>query len=470
MSHNGKGQEELQEALRRLPSVDSLLLSPAALNLVNAYGRELVLEALRTELETVRQAIIAGRRQAPMNALILQEAREWLEEQLAPTLRPVINATGVIVHTNLGRAPLSEAALRAIAEVAQGYSNLEYALDEGERGSRFGHAAEYLRRLTGAEDALVMNNNAAAVMLMLSALCRGKEVIISRSQLIEIGGGFRVPDVMKQSGARLVEVGTTNRTYLHDYTGAIGEETGALLVAHHSNFKIVGFTSEPTLAELGEAAHAHGVPLLYDQGSGALLDTARFGLDSEPTVQAALAAGADVVAFSGDKLLGGPQAGILCGSKALIEKMRSHPLARALRPDKLCLAGLAATLRHYLLQEAEKKVPVWRMIAMPLNEIQAMAEAWVSRLHEANVLATAVEGVSTVGGGSAPGSRLATWLVVIDHPQVEALVQRLRRQEPAIIARIHDNRVLVDPRTVAEAQAETLLEALCRLAPAGNGA
>ena len=469
MSTNGKGQDALQEQLRQLPSVDRLLLSPAAADLANSYSRELVVEALRVQLDALRAAIVRGAREAPMNATILQEAREWLEALLEPSLQPVINATGVIVHTNLGRAPLSEAALAAVQEIGKGYSTLEYELEGGTRGSRFEHAAAHLRRLTGAEDALVVNNNAAAVLLMLSVLCQGREVIISRSQLIEIGGGFRVPDVMAQSGARLVEVGTTNRTHIGDYAAAIGDDTAALLVAHHSNFKIVGFTSEPSLAQLAELAHERGLPLLYDQGSGALLDTAQYGLDAEPMVQDALAAGVDLVAFSGDKLLGGPQAGILCGQEALVQRLRRHPMARALRPDKLCLAALAATLRHYVLGEAPQEVPVWRMIAMPYPEIQERAEDWVAQLRSAGILASVVEGVSTVGGGSLPGSTLPTALVAIDHPELDRLAQTLRRQKPAVIGRIQDDRFMVDPRTVAQRQVENLLEALRRTAQVKEG-
>lgn len=470
MSGNGKSNEQLQDQLRQLPSVDRLMLTAAATDMVDEYSRDLVVEALREALDAVRAAIIARQREAPMNAIILQEAREWLEDLVAPTLRPVINATGVIVHTNLGRAPLSEDALVAVKRVAEGYSTLEYDVDDGQRGSRFDHMTDLLRRLTGAQDALVVNNNAAAVLLMLSGLCHGREVIISRGQLIEIGGGFRVPDVMAQSGAQLVEVGTTNRTHLQDYAAAIGEQTAALLVAHHSNFKIVGFTSEPSLSELAALAQENELPLLYDQGSGALLDTARYGLDAEPTVQDALAAGADVVAFSGDKLLGGPQAGILCGSEALIASLRRHPLARAMRPDKLCLAALSATLRHYLTQEAEKKVPVWCMISLPLERVQALAATWAEQLREAGVLVTVIDGFSTVGGGSLPGSTLPTKLLAIDHPDVASLAATLRHQEPALIGRIQENRYIVDPRTVMEAQREQLLETLGRAARATEGA
>lgn len=470
MSDNGRSNEKLQDQLRQLPSVDRLMLTAAATDMVDDFSRDLVVEALRETLDTVRTAIIAQQRQAPMNAIILQEAREWLEALVAPTLRPVINGTGVIVHTNLGRAPLSEEARAAVAGIASGYSTLEYDLDEGQRGSRFDHLTDMLRRLTGAQDVLVVNNNAAAVLLMLSALCEGREVIISRGQLIEIGGGFRVPDVMAQSGAQLVEVGTTNRTHLRDYAAAINEQTAALLVAHHSNFKIVGFTGEPALSELAALARENDLPLLYDQGSGAILDTARYGLDAEPTVQEALAAGADIVAFSGDKLLGGPQAGILCGNGDLIGRLRRHPLARAVRPDKLCLAALAATLHHYLLAEAEEKVPVWRMISLTLDEIEEIAEGWAGQLRDAGVLVTVIDGQSTVGGGSLPGSTLPTKLLAIDHPDVTVLARRLRGQEPAIIGRIQENRFIVDPRTVTEAQAGPLVESLSRVAVVTEGA
>lgn len=470
MSGNGKSNEQLQDQLRQLPSVDRLMLTAAATDMVDAFSRDLVVEALRETLDSVRAAIIARQREAPMNAIILQEAREWLQDLVAPSLRPVINGTGVIVHTNLGRAPLSEEAIEAVERVAIGYSTLEYDVYEGQRGSRFDHLTEMIRRLTGAEDALVVNNNAAAVLLMLSALCQEREVIISRSQLIEIGGGFRVPDVMAQSGAQLVEVGTTNRTHLRDYAVAIHEQTAALLVAHHSNFKIVGFTSEPSLSDLAVLARENDIPLLYDQGSGAILDTGRYGLDAEPTVQEALAAGAGVVTFSGDKLLGGPQAGILCGSSDLIGRLRRHPLARAVRPDKLCLAALAATLRHYVLQEAEEKVPVWRMISLTLQEIEEIAEEWAGELRDAGVLVTVTNGYSTVGGGSLPGSTLPTKLLAIDHPDIGALAQTLRQEEPAVVGRIQDNRFIVDPRTVTEAQAVHLLKSLGRVAAVTEGA
>jgi L-seryl-tRNA(Ser) seleniumtransferase len=456
-------QSKIQTALRELPSVDRLLSSPAAIDLVEQYGRPLTVEALRTTLEARRAAILNGTAGAPMNATLLQDACQWLELLITPTIRPVINATGVIIHTNLGRAPLSQAAIEAMQAAAASYTTLEYDLSTGERGSRAVHAEGLLTRLVAAEAALVVNNNAAAVLLMLTTLCQGKEVIISRSQLVEIGGGFRVPDVMAQSGARLVEVGTTNRTHLRDYATAINDNTAAILVAHHSNFKIVGFTSEPTLAELAELAHEHSLPLLYDQGSGALLDTTAYGLEAEPTVQSALHVGADVVSFSGDKLLGGPQAGILCGRADLISRLKRHPLARAVRADKLCLAGLSTTLTHYLTGQATKEIPVWRMIARRPADIKAEAETWAAEWRQQGIQASVIEGLSTVGGGSLPGSTLPTYLVALEHPNLEALSAALRQGNPPVIGRLAGDRFLLDPRTLLPNQAPLLLRAITRL-------
>lgn len=448
--------ESIETQLRQLPSVDRLLNTAAGVDLVAVFGRSLTVEGVRSVLDSRRAAIIKGRSAVPMNATLLSETREWLEELIAPTLRPVINATGVIVHTNLGRAPLSADAVTAVQEAAAGYSNLEYDLSEGERGSRTVHAAVQLQRLTGAEDTLVVNNNAAAVLLMLTALCRGREVIISRGQLVEIGGGFRVPDVMAQSGATLVEVGTTNRTHLRDYANAINEKTAAILTAHHSNFKIIGFTTEPETAELAALAQERNILLLYDQGSGSLLDTEPYGLDPEPTVTAALEAGVDVVAFSGDKLLGGPQAGILCGKAALIGQLKKHPLARAVRADKMCLAALSATLNHYLTGKAVKEIPVWQMIARPLEQLKLEAETLAARLQEMGINAAAVEGQSTVGGGSLPGTALPTYLVAVVSDNLERLSAALRANNPPIIGRIQDGRLLFDLRTVLYDQRHTL--------------
>lgn len=450
-----------ESLLRRLPSVDSLLQESQTLSMVDSFGRSLTVEALRSAIETARAAMLLGETNpVPSEGDLIAAAREQLLQLLAPTLKPVINATGIIVHTNLGRAPLSEEALQAIRAVAPGYSTLEYDPEAGVRGSRTVHAEELLTRITGAEAALVVNNNAAAVLLMLTALCRTKEVIISRSQLIEIGGGFRVPDVMAQSGCQLVEVGTTNRTHLRDYEGAISAETGAILVAHPSNYRIIGFTAEPTLAELAELAQAHSVPLLYDQGSGALLDVTPFGLDAEPTVGEGLLAGVDIIAFSADKLLGGPQAGLLCGRSELIGQVKQHPLARAVRADKLCLAALSATLGSYVRGKALEEIPVWQMIARPYNELAAEATRWVERLREEGIKAETCEGRSRVGGGSLPGTSLASKLVAIDSEDPEGLAYRLRTATTPVIGRIQENRLLLDPRTVLSGQGKTLLKTI----------
>jgi L-seryl-tRNA(Ser) seleniumtransferase len=449
----------MKDELRRLPAVEKLLSSDEGLRLTAVYGRALVTEAIRSQLDRQRQAILAGQNSLLADAELLQATESWLAEALAPALKPVINAAGVIVHTNLGRAPLSAAAIRAVQEAA-GYSALEYDLRAGERGSRTVHAERQLTQLTGAEAALVVNNNAAAVMLMLAALCPARDVIISRGQLVEIGGGFRIPDVLAESGARLVEVGTTNRTHLRDYAWAISGATGAILVVHHSNFKMIGFTAEPSLAELAELARENFIPLLYDQGSGALLDTAVYGLDPEPLAQEAIAAGVDLVAFSGDKLLGGPQAGVICGKANLVAELKRHPLARALRADKLCLAALSATLNSYLTGKAVEEIPVWRMIARPLADLAKQAEEWAAHLRANGVEAATVDGRSTVGGGSLPGTSLPTKLVAIDHAAPDELAALLRRRPLPVIARIQDGRLLLDPRTVLPDQEAALLEAV----------
>ena len=461
MAENG---QEQQASLRHLPSVDSLLQEPQTQGLLVDFGRTLVVEGLRAALDEARELLLSGAvNQTPSSAELISRARTKLGELLTPTLYPVINATGVIVHTNLGRAPLSRAAMEAVNAVAPGYSTLEYDPVNGVRGSRTVHAEGLLTRITGAEAALAVNNNAAGVLLMLTALCRGREVIISRGQLVEIGGGFRVPDVMAQSGGVLVEVGTTNRTHLRDYENAINENTAAILVAHPSNYRIIGFTSEPSLADLADLAHAHNIPLLYDQGSGALLDVSLYGLEAEPTVPDGLSAGADIIAFSGDKLLGGPQAGLLCGRADLISQLKQHPLARAIRADKLCLAALSATLMHYLKADAQQEVPVWQMIARSLESIAAEAQQWATKLHEQGIEAELIDGRSRVGGGSLPGTSLPTKLVAITNDDPESLAFRLRTADMPVIGRIQDGRVLLDPRTVLPDQGAVLLRTLLEI-------
>jgi L-seryl-tRNA(Ser) seleniumtransferase len=458
------GSTRAADQLRSLPSVDKLLQSPAGQRILAAFGRPLALAAVRGVLDKARQTIRAGDSPLPTDDEIITDAERVLFDQLQPTLRPIINATGVIVHTNLGRAILSQESISAVAEVAKSYSSLEYDLDEGGRGSRSVHAERLLRRLTRAEAAFTVNNNAAAVLLMLTALCKEKEVIISRGQLIEIGGGFRVPDVMTQSGAKLVEVGTTNRTHVRDYEKAINEETAAILVAHHSNFRILGFTSEPELGELSALARERGVLMLYDQGSGAVQDVSRYGLGHELTVQDALNSGVDMVAFSGDKLLGGPQAGILCGREALIQELRRHPLARAVRPDKMCLAALATTLRAHLTERAPAEIPVWRMISATEEELRLRVEGWKARLTDAGLSVEVREGHSTIGGGSLPGSMLTTRLAVISFHSVEKLGAALRAAEHPVVGRIADDRLVLDPRTVLEEQEELMLASIIEAA------
>lgn len=441
--------------LRSLPSVDHLINHPQTRDWIDEFGRDLCVQSIRAALEQARNALREGA-QPPDEEQLLASAHKHLAAWTAPTLQPVINATGVIIHTNLGRAPLSDAAQRAMLDVAAGYSTLEYNLQRGKRGKREQHAEALLTRLTGAQAALVVNNNAAAVLLALTALARRREVLISRSQLVEIGGGFRIPDVMKQSGAKLVEVGTTNRTHLRDFEAALHERTGLILRAHHSNFRIIGFTTEPTLEDLVALGVQHGVPVFDDLGSGALLDTADFGLGHEPSVQESLQAGAALIAFSGDKLLGGPQAGILVGRSELIAKLRRHPLARAVRPDKLCLAALSATLLHYLKGEALEQIPVWRMISAPEEETRRRAMAWSQALGQGELIA----GRATVGGGSLPEETLPTWLLTFAVRHPDAAARRLRAAQPPVIARVAEGRLIIDPRTVLPNQDEALLKAL----------
>jgi L-seryl-tRNA(Ser) seleniumtransferase len=450
-----------QSELRKLPGVDKLLQADAVADMVEQHGRELTLDALRAALDAARQAILGGEPAPDAEALVAEAARR-LAADVRPSLYPVINATGVIIHTNLGRAPLSERARQAMAQVSMEYSNLEYDMEAGARGSRYVHAAELLRRLTGAEDALDVNNNDSAVLLTLTALARDREVLISRSQLIEIGGGFRIPDVMRQSGARLVEVGTTNRTYVRDYGDVLHPiNTVLILRVHHSNFSIIGFVHEPTLTELVALGDEYAVPVMDDLGSGTLLDTEPYGLAHEPTIQESLAAGVSIVTASGDKLLGGPQAGLIMGKADLIAKLRRHPLARAVRVDKTTLAGLQATLLAYLEGKATDEIPVWRMIATPVEALARRARKWQRALKETGVPMTLVAAESTVGGGSLPGQTLPTRALALEVPSPDTLAALLRHPplvEGPVVARIEDDRLLLDPRTVLPEQDATLVK------------
>jgi len=456
----------MQTELRKLPSVDKLLQHNELTALSQFHSHQVVVDAIRAELDVARQQILDGHSTGSEDTLA-QAVIARISADTRPSLQPVINATGVIIHTNLGRALLSQKAQRAMVQAATAYSNLEYNLEAGARGSRYIHAADLLCRLSGAEAAVVVNNNAGAVVLALTALAKGGDVLISRSQLVEIGGGFRIPDIMAQSGATLVEVGTTNRTYVSDYEQAINpERTGLLLSVHHSNYQITGFTAQPSLAEMADLAHRYDIPFMEDLGSGTLLDTAPFGLAHEPTIQESVAAGVDIITASGDKLLGGPQAGLILGKADIIDKLKKHPLIRALRVDKITLAALQATLLAYLEDRVLDEVPVWRMISANTNTLARRARKWRAALQNETQLSSlklqVVDSVSTVGGGSLPGQTLPTKALAISVDGVDALAEKLRHRQdaPPVIARIEDNRLLLDPRTVLPEQDRVLIAAL----------
>ena len=452
---------------RELPSIDRLLNDQRVAGLTERFGHDAVVELARAVLDEQR-ATIESTGAAPLDGAV--ELLLSRGSALADSLVHVINATGVVIHTNLGRAPLSRSAIDAMQRVNVGYSALEFDQKSGERGSRQDHISGILCRVTGAEAAMVVNNNAAALLLALAALCDEREVVIGRGQLVEIGGGFRIPDVMRQSGAKLVEVGTTNRTYVDDYETALNDQSAALLRVHSSNFAVVGFTAEASIEELSDLATARGVRLIDDVGSGALLDTRPYGLAYEPMVQESVRTGSDVVLFSGDKLLGGPQAGIAVGKRDAIEAMERHPLARAMRIDKGSIAGLIATLGHYEVGDVAKKIPVWRMITEPMDRLSQRARAW-SRA--SGYYGEAIEGRSTVGGGSLPGQELPTMVCAVTPPDgdADALAGMLRTATPRVIARISDGRVLLDPRTVdprEDGQVESVLASVLSLTIPNN--
>ena len=459
-----------QSDLRRLPSVERIVSSDALADAVAAYGREWVVTLARAAVADARARILAGT-PAPDADAIAAAVRAEVDALVTPSPRPVINATGVIVHTNLGRAPLSRAAMDAANAAAQGYSDLEIDLSTGRRGSRQAHLQSLLRQITGAEAALVVNNNASALLLGLSALAAGREVVVSRSEAVEIGGGFRIPDVLRQSGCTLVDVGTTNRTYARDYADAVTDRTAAFLKAHASNFRVEGFTAAVAEDELASLGAQNGVAVLHDVGSGALLPTEKYGLAHEPMPQESIAAGIGLVFFSGDKLLGGPQAGIIVGRRALVSQLERHPLARAVRIDKMSLAALTATLTHYLTGAAERDIPVWQMISADGDAIRARAAGWQSAIPDAPGIQTAVVPArSAVGGGSLPGETLPSWALALSPSPgagvtAESLLAALRRQPAPVIARIEDDTVLLDPRTVLPEQDDALLAALAAALP-----
>ena len=448
---------------RVIPSIEILRQREAVRAMETRHGGDAVVRALRDAAGTLRAQIGTG--DGPTDGEAAARVIEALAEaSLAAhargSLRPVINATGVVIHTNLGRAPIAAPALDRVAEIARGYANLEYDIAEGTRGSRTVHAESLLRALTGAEAAIVVNNNAAATLLILTGLAAGREVIISRGELVEIGGGFRVPDVMRQSGAALREVGTTNRTRVSDYVAAISPATAMLLRVHPSNFRIEGFTERPALADLVAAAKTLNIAVVEDLGSGCLVEDLR----DEPSVQSSIAAGVDVVCFSGDKLLGGPQAGIIAGRRALVDRLRQHPLMRALRVDKITLAVLEATLAEYAGGRAHDTVPVQRMLHLTADDIEGRAQALAAQLAARGWRVAMITGASAVGGGSAPGLSLPTVLLSIERPgeSAAATEQWLRTLDPPVIARIEHARVVLDLRTVLPDQ-DALLSGL--LAP-----
>jgi L-seryl-tRNA(Ser) seleniumtransferase len=450
--------------VRQLPAVHELAKKAAA-GRERPYPAGLLTAAVRQVLAAWRRAILEQGEIPPDLDGLAREVRQWVEARLRPNLRPVINATGVVLHTNLGRAPLSVEACAAIERVARSYCNLEFNLEEGKRGSRYDHVERLLTTLTGAEAALVVNNNAAAVLLVLDSLARGREVVVSRGELVEIGGSFRIPEVLARSGAILKEVGTTNKTHLWDYERAIGSETAMLLKVHPSNYRIMGFTCQVADDELVGLAARHKVIVVEDLGSGALVDLSRYGVGPEPTVQASLAAGVDIVTFSGDKLLGGPQAGLILGRAGLLRTLKENQLLRALRVDKFTLAALEATLQAYVQEEAEQTLPVLQMLTVTPDRLQQQAVDLQKQLAGCLGAECAIavrKGGSRVGGGALPLEELPTTLVELRPARLSAasLAERLRRGDPPVLVHIQEDCVLLDPRTLQVGEAELLVEAV----------
>jgi L-seryl-tRNA(Ser) seleniumtransferase len=450
--------DDINQRLRALPSVDRVLEA-----LAGAGGPAILADAARRAVDRARAHVQDGEQTPPFEAVV-DDARSLLASHRRSLLRPVINATGVLIHTNLGRVPLGREQLDAVAAVASGYSNLEYDLPGGERGSRYTHAASLVTALTGAEDAVVVNNNAAAVLVVLASLCSGREVIISRGELIEIGGEFRIPEVLAASGASLVEVGTTNRTHLADYERAITPETAAILKVHPSNYRVVGFTASVEARDVAQLARSHEIPFIHDVGSGLVASPEDLPwTSSEPLVDGALADGADIVTFSGDKLLGGPQAGVIAGRRDLVGIIARHPLMRAVRVDKMTLAALEATLTAYL-EGRHRNLPLWAMATAPQEELERRAQAVVGSLAEhlgaTGVKVEAVATAATTGGGSLPGTDIGSWAVAVTHPEKSAseIHRVLRQGDPPVIGRIQDDVLLLDLRTVPPSEDDPLTE------------
>lgn len=455
-----------QDTRRKLPKMDKVLSWPEIASLRSLTSHVGLKQAVRNVLDQLRTALSANPATDLTPTAISHLVRNQIRLAETPSLRRVINGSGVVVHTNLGRSPLAHAAEAALRDTAWGYSNLEFDLEQGERGERYSHVENLICELTGAEAALVVNNNAAAVMLALSSLASGQEVIVSRGELVEIGGSFRIPDVMRQSGATLVEVGTTNRTHPRDYIGAITEQTALMLKVHTSNFAVVGFTAEVATEALVRIGQEAGLPTMVDAGSGCLIDLARFGINGEATVQQHLQAGADIVTFSGDKLLGGPQAGLIVGRRDLVEKMKRHQLLRALRIDKLTLAALEATLRLYRDEQvALAEIPTLRMLTMPLDEISSLARRMLRRLrallpHQFTL--TLQDGFSSPGGGTYPLLQLSSRLIEVTVAGLPSkrLEELLRSTTPPVVGRLQKDRFLLDVRTLTDAEIPLLASAL----------
>jgi L-seryl-tRNA(Ser) seleniumtransferase len=450
-------QAEGNSPFQALPSVTAILAEIEQRGDVRLSGDPLT-TAISTSLSNARARIATGER--PSREQIVQKVLGDLQELGRERLRPVINATGVIIHTNLGRSMVSPETAMAIATAASSYVALEIEPETNERGGRMSEISALMRLLTGAESALVVNNNAAAVLLVLSAVAEGRSVVLSRGEAVEIGGGFRIPDVMRQSGARLIEVGTTNRTYARDYDLAIDETTAAVLKVHPSNFQISGFVHSATIEELGAIGNARHIPVIEDLGSGALIDTAQFGLKEEQTIGGSLAAGASIVTASGDKLLGGPQAGLIAGTHEWIAKIERHPLARAVRADKTCLAGVAATLRHYANGEATEKIPLWRMIGASEESLNQRAIGIADRLVEARENIGIRKSNATIGGGSLPGQEMPSYSLAIKNSDPDALARMLRTGTPPVFGRVENQEVLLDLRSVLPEQDDDLELAL----------
>jgi len=462
---------------RIIPSIDQLRQRDTVRDLENRYGHQIVVAALRDATEVLRSGLTLGSTNVRLSEdaarTIESRAEAVLERSLSPSLQSVINATGVIIHTNLGRAPLADSAVARVAAVAHGYCNLEYDLVTGARGSRTTHAGELLKQLTGADAAVVVNNNAAALLLVLTALASGREVIISRGELIEIGGGFRIPDIMRQSGAQLREVGTTNRTRPEDYAAAINDATALILRVHPSNFRIEGFSERPSLIAIAEVSRPFGIPVVEDLGGGNLYDhtdhpSVPF---KEPTVQRSLADGATMCCFSGDKLLGGPQAGIIVGQETALRSISEHPLMRAVRADKLVYAALEATLLEHLTERATETIPVTRMLTTPVDQLVERAHRLISRITaQPGIDVTLIEGQSTVGGGAAPGATISSRLLEISIQGLTSTTaaRRLRESTPPVVARIERDRLLIDLRTVAPSDDDILVRVLARVAEVGK--